>query len=151
MGCSKEEVFADRMQEILASMAEQWPSLSVMVDLWRPCVVSQSEDQFSDDATEVFVRLAEQIPAFFVETSERWFDKELGIIRQNTNHVIIPSGLGIRVDDHVMLNGVPWLITQAAEQAGVAKLTMDKLKSRFVAPARFATVYRQFQAKACIV
>jgi len=145
---SKEAVFRTRILEVLASMALQFPSLSVRIDLWRPAIVNRGE--YADQQVEVWIRLDEEVPAFYVETMERWFEKEIGIIRENVNYVILPAGFDLEPDDHVILNGESWMVIQSAEQAGISKVKIDIRKSRFVAPARTEPTYRQMTMKARI-
>ena len=147
---SQEAIFRGRVLEILGALALQWPSLSVTVDFWRLGVVSQSDD-YSDKQKEVWVRIAENVPAFFVSTVERWYQKEEGIIRMNADWLIIPALYNMEPSDHVIINGEPWMVTDSAEQAGIGKLKIDRPKSRFKAPARTAPTYRQLTIKAKIV
>ncbi len=147
---SKEAIFRDRVLEILDALALQWPSLSVHVDFWRPTVISQSDD-YADKQVETWVRLAEEVPAFFVSTVERWYEKDVGIIRMNTDWLIVPALYNLEPNDHVILNGEPWLIFEATEQAGIGKLKIDRVKSRFQAPPRTDPTVRQLAIKARIL
>jgi hypothetical protein len=147
---SKEFVFRGRVLEILEALALQWPSLSIRVDFWRLSVVSQSDD-YSDKQVERWVRLAENVPAFLVSSAERWFEKEVGIIRMNMDWLITTALYNLEPNDHVIVNGEPWMITEAVEQAGIGKLKIDRVKSRFKAPPRTDPVYRQLIIKARIV
>ncbi len=145
---SREEAFNERVLEMLDAMSEQYPSLSAHVDLWRPAVVNRIG--YLDQQTEVWIRLDEAVPAFFVETMERWYDKEVGIVKENFNYIVLPSGYELEPDDHVLIDGTPWMVIQSAEQAGIAKIKVDKLKSRFIMPARYTPTYRQLGMKARI-
>jgi hypothetical protein len=147
---SKEAIFRARVLEILGALALQWPSLSVTVDLWRPMVISHTADEYSDATVERWIRLGESVPAFFVESQERWFEKDVGIIRENQNWVIIPGGYELEPDDHIILKGRPWMVIKAAEQAGISKIQVDLQKSRFVAPARTEAVNRLLGIKVLI-
>jgi len=147
---SKEAVFRDRVLEILDALALQWPSLSVHVDFWRLAVVSQADD-FSDKQTEVWVRIAEGIPAFFVSTVERWYQKEEGVIRMNVDWLITPALYNLEPTDHVIINGEAWMVTEFVKQAGISKLKLDRVKSRFKAPPRTDPVYRQMTMRAKIL
>jgi hypothetical protein len=147
---SRERLFGLRAMEILHAMALQFPSLAVNIDLWRPVVVSQPHGQYSDDATEVWVRLGESVPAFYIESMERWFELGVGIVIQNYNYIILPGGYNLQPSDHIILNSMSWLITESAEQAGIAKLRIDQTKSRFVMPDRAAPTYRQMGMRARI-
>jgi hypothetical protein len=147
---SKESLIRDRMLEILAALQLQYPSLSVTIDLWRPKVVTPSSSGFADEGIEVWIRLDENVPAFFVETMERWYEEAVGIINQNTNYIILPAGHDLEPDDHIILNGESWMVIDSAEQAGISKLKVDKQKSRFKAPSRVVPVYRELGMKARI-
>ena len=140
---SREAVFQARIMEVLGALTKQWPSLSVRIDLWRPAVVSRLATEFGDESTEVWVRLDENVPAFYVQSQERWFEKEVGVIRQMVNSVILPGGIGVRVGDHVFMNGTSWMVVDCADQAGIAKLKIDEQKSRWVPQSRLDPVYRQ--------
>jgi len=117
----------------------------VTVDVWRPKVVSLAE--FADEGKEVWIRLEENVPAFFLEDMDRWFDKEVGIILQDNHNLLLPDGLDIHPDDHVILNGESWMVVGSADQAGIAKVKIDKPKSRFRMPARTAPTYREVGVK----
>lgn len=140
---AREKLFAARVQEVLRALASQWPSMSVTVDLWRPSLLTNDPAAYIDDQDEVWVRLDEGVSAFFVQTTERWYQKEEGVIRTNFNWLILPAGLNVRADDHVIFQSESWLVLEAAEQAGVLKIKIDKQKSRFVNPARTTPAYRQ--------
>lgn len=147
---SKEFAFRGRVLEILDALALQWPSLSVRVDMWRISVVNPTTD-YSDKQVQVWVRLAENVPAFFVTTAERWYQKEEGVIHMNVEWIITPDLYDMEPDDVVILNGSSWMVVEAAEQAGISKLKIDHVKSRFIAPPRTDPTYRQMTMKARIV
>lgn len=147
---SKEAAFRDRVLEILDALAVQWPSLSVHVDLWRIGVVNPTTD-YSDKQVQVWVRLAEEVPAFFVTTAERWYQADVGVIRMQVNWIITPALYSLEADDVVILNGEAWMVVEAAEQAGISKLKIDHVKSRFIAPPRTDPTYRQMGMKARII
>ena len=147
---SQEEAFRERVYEILGALAEQWPSLSVRVDLWRQGVVSQT-DGYSDAQVEVWIRLAENVPAFRVSTVDRWYQKEEGVIYMNQDWVIIPARYTLEPTDNVIIDGVAWMVIDSAEQAGVSKVKIDLEKSRFQMPPRTDPTYRQMTMKARIV
>jgi hypothetical protein len=148
---SKEAVFRGRVLEILNAMALQYPSLSITVDLWRLGVVSGAESQYPDDMVERWIRIAENVPAFFVSTAERWYQKEEGIIRMNVDWVITPALYDMEPSDHVIINGEAWMVVETAEQAGISKLKIDKVKSRFKAPPRTDPTIRQMAMRAKIL
>lgn len=146
---SKEAAFNARILEILEGMALQYPSLSVLIDIWRPCVVNKSG--YADTQTEVWVRLAENVPAFHVNTFERWYEKEVGVLISPVAYVILPDVFNIEPEDHIILKGVPHMVITTAEQAGVSKIKIEKQKSRFVHPPRSAPTYRQMTIKARLI
>jgi hypothetical protein len=148
---SKEAVFRGRVLEILTALALQYPSLSVTVDLWRLGVINGGDSDYPDDTVEKWIRIAENVPAFFVSTAERWYQKEEGIIRMNVDWVITPALYNMEPSDHVIIGGEPWMVVETAEQAGISKLKIDKVKSRFVAPSRSDPTYRQMSIRARIV
>jgi hypothetical protein len=147
---SKEAIFRERVLEIMDALSLQWPSLSVHVDFWRLSVINPTND-YPDKQIERWVRLAENVPAFWVSTVERWYQKEEGIIRMNINWVITPALYDLEPSDHVIINGGPWMIIEATEQAGIGKLKIDRVKSRFKAPLRTDATIRQLTIKARIL
>lgn len=151
---AKEEAFGARVYEILGGLAEQYPSLSVTVDLWRPTIVSQMASEYSDDKAEVWVRLDEAVPAFFIETMERWYEVGVGLVRENYNYVILPGDYNLEPDDHIIMENTAWMVVASADQAGIAKLRVDKTKSRFKNPPRLISratqTYRQCTLRALI-
>lgn len=147
---SQEEAFRERVYEILGALAEQWPSLSVRVDLWRQGVVSQT-DGYSDTQVEVWIRLAENVPAFRVSTVDRWYQKEEGVLYMNQDWVILPAHYTLEPTDNVIIEGIAWMVIDSAEQAGVSKVKIDLAKSRFKMPPRTAPTYRQIGMKAKII
>jgi len=147
---TKETAYSARVFEVLEAMALQFPSISVTMEIWRPASVNKGGDLYADQQVEVWVRLGEDVPAFYIEKLERWFDSVLGIVHQDAHRVILPEGYDLRGDDHIILHGDAWLITQSAEQAGVAQLMIDKAKSRFVRPPRTDPTYRQMTMRARI-
>jgi hypothetical protein len=146
---SQEEAFRERVYEILGALALQWPSLSVRVDLWRQGVVSQA-DGYSDTQVEVWIRLAENVPAFRVSTVDRWYQKEEGVIYMNQDWLILPAHYTLEPTDNVIVDGIAWMVIDSAEQAGVSKVKIDLAKSRFKMPARTLPTYRQMGMKARI-
>jgi len=146
----QEDAFRARVYEILGALALQWPSLSVRVDLWRQGVVSQTND-YSDAQTEVWIRLAENVPAFRVSTVDRWYQKEEGVIYMNQDWLILPAQYTLEPTDNVIIEGLAWMVINSAEQAGVSKVRIDLAKSRFVMPPRTDPTYRQVTTKCRIV
>lgn len=146
---TRQEEFRARLLEVLAAMEDMMPEMSVTVELWRADVVDHSG--YADEQTEVWVRLDENVPGFNFQTPDRWFEQGVGIVRVNYDWLILPDGLGVKTDDHVVFNGESYLISEATEMAGIFKCKIDKRKSRFVQPARALPTYRQMSMKACIV
>jgi hypothetical protein len=140
-----EQAIRDRLLDVLKTMALLMPSLSVTIEVWRPKVVSVSE--FADEGKEVWIRLAENVPAFYLEDMNRWFDKEIGIVLQNDHKLLIPDGCDVRPDDHVIVNGEAWMVVGSVEQAGISQLKIDKAKSRFRVLARELPIYRELGIK----
>jgi len=141
--------FRDRLLEVLGAMEEMMPEMSVTVDLWRPDVVDHSG--YADEQKEVWVRLGENIPGFRIQTSDRWYEEGVGIIRKNWDWLLLPDDLGVKTDDHVIIEGEVFMISESAEMGGVFKGKIDSQKSRFVPPTRTTPVYRQLGMKARIV
>lgn len=144
---SKEAVFRDRVLEILEALALQWPSLSVTVDLWRYSVITPPLTGYSDSGIERWVRIAENVPAFFISTAERWYQKDEGVIRMNVDWIITPALYDMEPSDHIIINGESWMVIETAEQAGISKLKVDRVKSRFEAPPRTDPTFRQMTMK----
>ncbi len=140
-----ERALRNRLLSVLETMARIMPSLSVTVDVWRPKVVSLAE--FADEGREVWIRLGEGVPAFFLEDMSRWFDTKVGIYLQDDHNLMLPDGMDIRPDDHIIINGESWMVVGSAEQAGISKVKVDKVKSRFRAPARTEPTYRELGMK----
>lgn len=153
--CSREALFAARLRSILKLMGCQFPSLFQTVDFWRPAVVTPTFDAcgnetFPDEEQEVWVRLGESIAAFVFEKEEKFFQAGEGVVRMRVTWVYVPEGMDIRGDDHVIIGGFAYMVTESIEQAGVCKLKVEKAKSRFQRPARTDPTYRQFEIKAAI-
>ena len=141
-------MLATRVQEVLGAMAKQWPSMSVTADVWRSARLTTSG--YADEADEIWVRLGEQTPGFYYPTTERWYQQDVGVVRTNFQWLIIPAGLDVRANDHVVFSGKSWLVIEAVEVAGIAKLKIDAVKSSFIAPARTLPTYRQMAMGALI-
>ncbi len=145
---SKESLMRDRLLNVLEVSALQFPSMSVTIDLWRPKVVSRGE--FADEGVEVWIRLDEEVPAFFIDKMSRWFDEAVGIIEQTTNSIVLPGGHILKVDDHIILQGEPWIVIGVQDIGGICAARIDKQKSRFQMPARTVPTYREIGMKARI-
>jgi hypothetical protein len=130
-------------------MQKLMPGMSVTVELWRPDILNH--DGYADEQVEVWVRLDENIPGFRFQTSDRWFELGVGIIRQNWDWLILPDDLGVKTDDHVIIKGEVFMIASSEEQGGVFRCKLDSQKIRFVRPPRSAPTYRQMGMKANIV
>lgn len=150
VSCSREEFFRQRLQAVLGVLACQYPSLLVQVDLWRPKVVSDS-DEYSDETTESWIRLGENVEAFILDQPERFFQADVGIINQTNRYLLLPEGYGLRPDDHIIVQGQAWLVVESTEQMGVAKVKLDKTKQRFKRPGRFDPTLRELGVKAAIL
>lgn len=150
LDCTRSNTFVERMQEIMRSMRCDFPDMFIYVDFWRLEVVSPPISGFSDDGIEVQVRLWEHILAFMYETTDRWYEKEEGIIRQDQNWLLIPDDLDIRANDHVIINGLPHFVLEEVTQNGISKLKIDLQKSRWVKPVRGDTTYRSLGVGAFI-
>lgn len=118
------------------------PAMMVNVDLYRLAVVNNPSG-YPDKAQEVLVRLAEQIQGFNLEKEDKLYQENVGLIRTRIHWLIIPAGFGIEPDDQVVINNVPYMITDAKEEMGVCRCTLDQPKSRWTRPARGGTTYRQ--------
>lgn len=146
---TRHAAFRDRLLEVIEALEEMMPEMTVTVELWKPDVVDHSG--YADEQTEVWVRLDENVPGFQFQTSDRWFDSALGIIRQNNDWLIVPDNFGTETDVHAIINGTVYLICEYTEMGGIAKCKLDADKSRFVRPARTDPTYRQLGMKALIV
>lgn len=154
--CSREALFRKRLRSVLVLLGCQYPSLFPLVGFWRPAVVTPSFDacgneDFPDNEQEVWVRLGESIAAFVFEKEERFFQADQGIVRMLVKFVIVPEGMDIRGDDHVIIDGWAYMVTESVEQMGVTRLKVERAKSRFKAPARSEPTYRQLECKAAIL
>lgn len=150
VSCSREAFFKERIQAILSILACQYPSLFIKADLWRPKVVSTTGD-FSDEDPEVWIRLGEQVDAFMLVQQERFFQADVGIINQTNRYLLIAEGYGLHPDDHVIVRGEAWLISEVTDQMGISKLRLDKTKERFKRPGRSVPTYREIGMKAAIL
>ena len=84
------DVFAQRVRQILGTLAIIKPSLMVSCDLYRLSVVNNTG--FSDENTQVLVHLAEGITGFNLEKEDKLFQENVGLIRTRVNWLIIPAG-----------------------------------------------------------
>ncbi len=135
------DVFAQRVRQILGTLAIIKPSLMVSCDLYRLSVVDNTG--YADENKEELVRLAEGITGFNLEHEDKMYQEGVGLIRTRVNWLILPAGFGLEADDQVVVNNVPYMITEAKEEMGVCRCTISQPKSRWTKPARGATTYRQ--------
>lgn len=150
---TRDAIFRQRVQDVLLALQAQFPSLAIVIDAWRPYVVSEDTGAFGDEQDETWVRLGEGIDAFLLEKNERWFQAEVGVINQRVSYLLLPQLYGLRADDHVIVNGLAYLIIESVEQMGISKLKIDRTKQRFQPqniPGRFAPTYRMLEIKASI-
>jgi hypothetical protein len=138
---TRSDVFAQRVRQILGTLAVMQPALMVSCDLYRLAVVNNLG--YSDENTQVLVRLAEGIQGFNLEHEDRLFQQDVGLIRTRVNWLILPAGFGLEPDDQVVINNVPYMITEAKEEMGVCRCTLSQPKNRWVKPAHGATAFRQ--------
>lgn len=139
----------ERLLEVLAAMKDIMPGMAVEVEIWRPDVLNHSG--YADEQVEIWVRLDENVPGFRFQTSDRWFELGVGIIRQNWDWLILPDDLGIKTDDHVIIKGEVFMISASEEQGGVFRCKLNSQMPRFIRPPRSAPTYRQMGMKANIV
>lgn len=146
---SREAAVHTRLLQVLEALASQMPSTIVAVDLWRPTTVNNGG--YADDRTEVWVRLSENVTAYQIEKADHWIQTPEGTVRKPKGTFLVLSGeYGVLADDHVVISGTAYLVSEEEVQAGIQKLTLDKQASRFIPPVRGATVYRQIGMKARI-
>jgi hypothetical protein len=141
--------FRARLLEVLDAMAEMMPGMVVSVEVWRPAIVDHSG--YADEQVEVWVRVDENVPGFRFQTRDRWFELGVGIVRQNWDWLILPDGLSIKTDDHVIIQGDVFMVSESEEQGGVFRCKLNSQMTRFVRPPRSAPTYRQLGMKASIV
>lgn len=150
--CSRENAFKQRIEQILQALRCQYPSMYVEADFVRPQVVDVDQNEYIDAQPEVWVKLAESVPAFRIDKQERWFQAEIGIINQKNAFLVLPADLyTFAPDDHVIIGSDSFLVEEATIQMGVAKLKLNREKSRYAKPGRFSTVYRTVGIKARIL
>lgn len=142
---NRQAAFAERVQEVLAALALQWPDCALTVDLWRPAIVTNPTG-FADDGVTGWVRLAEAVDGFLLKKKNRWYEQGVGIITQEDTFLILPSGYGLHEQDHAVIGGTSYAMIDIVEQAGVVKAKLDSDISRFSRPTRTAPVYRQCSA-----
>lgn len=143
------DIFSQRVRQILGTMAILRPQIMVLVDLYRPAVVDTSD--YPDDQSEVFVRLAEDITAYKLVKEDKFYQAEVGLILTRIDFLILPAGFGIEPDDHAVISGVPYLITDSWEEMGVCKAIISQPKNRFIRAGRGTPTYRQTGIGAFIV
>ena len=147
---SRQAVMHERFDQVLGALAEQMPDGVKSVELWRPTVVNRSG--YADDQTEVWVRLGEDVPAFKGDKPEHYIRTEVGTaIKQKGTLLFLTDEFGLFPDDHIVIDGVAYVVTEELTGMGFQKLTIDRQSSRFSRPARTEPVYRQMAMKARIV
>ncbi len=144
----RQDTFSLRVRQLLTAMAQQYPVLGVKVDIYRLAVVNATG--YPDDDKEVFIRLAEDIQGFNLEHEDKFYQAEVGLVRTRVNWLILPSGFNLEPDDHVVFNGLPYLITEGKEMMGVCRCTLSQPKNRFKRQGRFDPTYRQVNV-GCII
>lgn len=149
MTCTRQSLFAERLQEVLGVLAEQWPDCAVKVDLWRPSIVTNPTG-FADDGVEKWVRLAENIDGFLLRKRTRWYQEGVGVLTNEDDFLLIPSEYGLKEQDHVVIKGTSYSMIEITEQAGIAKAKLDGDSSRFKKPTRTDPVYRQMTMRVLI-
>lgn len=147
---TREDQFKSRVRQVLGAMAAQYPSMLVQVQFVRPMFILGSTDFPGDKGTEKWAVIAEDVEGYNIEKEERWFEAGIGVIRQRVNHLLIPIGYDVHINDEVLINGESWLVVEAPQALGVQKLKIDKTKARFQKPGRFEAVYRIIGCKANI-
>lgn len=140
--CSRESLFKARVQQILRCLQGQFPSIFIKADFWRQTVVSYDGSIYSDDQTQQWVRLDEQVGAFFFEAKERFYQAEVGIINQRTKYLLVDQNLGLVAGDHVIVFGTSYFIDEIEQLSTIAKLKLAQEKSNFVMPGRDVATYR---------
>jgi hypothetical protein len=155
MSCStQEDRFRDRLLQVLTGLGIRFPSLFRTADFWRQTVISYDPTAYADDQTQVWVRLGEQVPVFFYEKMERFYQAETGIINERVTYLFATELLDLVSGDHVIVSGISYLIVNIDKQAGVVQLKISPEKSNFVMPDRNMDgsyrTYRLFSARARI-
>lgn len=136
-GCgAREELFRKRLQQVLRALGCQFPSLFQKADFWRQMVVSQDPNAYGDDQTQQWVRLDEKVIVFFYQKKERFYQAEVGIINERVTYIFTTEGLGLVSGDHVIVQGVSYMIVEIDQQAGVVQLKVAPEKSNFIQPDR---------------
>lgn len=146
---TRQDALRKRLIQSLTAMEKLMPELAVIVEIWRPTVVNHSG--YADEQIEVWVRIAEDVPGFRFQTRDRWFELGVGIIRKNWDWLILPDDLGVETDDHVIIEGEVFQISESEQQGGIFQCKLDSQKVRFIRPPRSAPTYRQMSMKANIV
>lgn len=156
---SRQAAMHERFDQVLGALAEQMPDGVKAVELWRPSVVNRSG--YADDQTEVWIRLGEDVPAFKGDKPEHFVRTPAGTAFSQTdgNYAVKAKGtllfltdeFGVIPEDHVVIDGEAYIVTEELTGVGFQKLTIEKRGSRFSRPARTEPVYRQMAMKARIV
>ena len=150
ISCTRETAFKDRLAEVLECAAGIFPSLFVTVDLWRP-FSKRAGDDYPDERVEAWMRLAENVDAFNFEKQDKFYQANVGLIRQKVNQMLLTDIYDLQPDDHIILQGQSFVVIDTTSQAGVQKLTIDAPKSRFKVPSRSSPTYRGITMRARIL
>lgn len=138
---TREAVFAKRLKFLIRRMGVLYPGLTTTTDAWRHMIIGDNGG-YADEMPTAWVRLGEGIKVFILDQKERWWQDEVGVVNQVNNFLLLPAGYGFKPDDILILSGVAWVVTEATEQMGVAKLKVSREQANFNNPGRFAPVYR---------
>jgi hypothetical protein len=138
---TRSAAFAARLQQVLGALAIMNPAIMCTCDLFRFAVLDNGD--YPDEQQEILIRLGENIPACNLEHEDKFLQEGVGLIRTRVNWVILPAGFNLEPDDHILIRGVPYMITEAKEEMGVCRATISQPKNRFVKPARGGITYRQ--------
>jgi hypothetical protein len=149
---TKEQMFRERVQNLLGSLQGQYPTLFVPVELYRLNVVSFNPTEAIDDMPEVFIRLdpGPGTIGFNYQTMDRWYQADVGLIQQKVNNLIVSGDYDLQPDDHVIIQGVAYMVVDAQNILGVCKAKIDLPKARWNKQPRGTPTYRQIGIQAYI-
>ena len=149
---TRDQLFRERVQQILGTMQAQYPTLFVQVELYRLNVVSFPANESIDDQPEVFIRLDQgpNVTAFNYQTMDRWYQADVGLVQMKVNNLIVPGEYDLQPDDHVIIGGIAYMVVDAQNIMGVCKAKIDLPKARWVKQPRGTPTYRQFLVQAYI-
>jgi len=145
--CSRENLFRARVLQVLSCLQGDYPTLFTKADFWRRTPVANDPDQYADETPQVWVRLGEEIPVFFFEMRERFYQADIGIINQRSKYLLIPNGMGLVAGDHAIVHGESYFIFEHETQAGIERLKIQQEKSQFIMPGRSVPTYREFSMR----